>query len=1082
MRSILAIVPIGAMILGLSGCGDTNSVESTQDTSLQIETASNSSKESVNTEALSEGLLPMAQSMNEEAFVKASLQKVVPTLIGKYVPSSLVEKVSALEILSIDSLLTKNEITTPLRSFYQEAQTSPTRANSFFSLLNEMYENLKTLILEALSNFFSTSSQVETASSSSLHVSSSSISSLFSSSSVTTTSSNSSSSSSDDLNETTLSSSSLSSSSSSVTLSVDAIENYGAEAFYKTYYGNLHVTPNTNGTSTIVTSDNSFTQEYLNKEFVAFRIHKNPRQANEKRDYFPNTIGSRYSKVVEVIDEKTLIVDFTYNGGSIDTPQVSENVSGYFFFDNKAAFIKAVTSNERNEVLTLREGVTYVTKGTWDVITPSDIIIKTEDNFSTKARIKLSAEDVMSKQDYTDIGEFENRWFNMNDDDFDIKLQNINFVGPHYTTPTVQLNGYSAGFFGGTSPDKQSARTLEVYGSDDWTEYYELRDSDTLKYLPAGYNFVGSNFIDGIIYGGKHDGVKTTDWIYLNCINTSMHIQGFASMKTLPAGGAGIYTRIIGESPENKSEIIEQDIKSNRINLVEIYGDDGAIETGVKFSLDEDTNNSLNVQIMGDGSWYQMAIQYWSGGVDTGIITPVYLKIGDIELQTGNDGDWQFKYGKNVLTGFQDGENALFFEKPTKQGDTLRVGQFKTFADIQVDEANSSKLLVWGKSMQVGDILNIDGSEYSVLKRNTEQKKYIKWSDLDPERFPTNSSIGGIHYNHVTLDRALAESFGEGSSVVVVKSATQTFLDGGVFQAKITQDRGYIGHLFYTDFNFPYHFENVKIHGYFRGETRHDKNNQEYPQLYMYPAKMDNGYEFQWINVEYDDEEYASYFGYNNTLQLKAKYSNQNPDDFRILLQGDNTFVNMVMRPTSDKILVKDGTLTLGFRREYSRAEIYSPIFENASLKIKHNATIVADSDTPLQIKSVELLQSTDSIDTFYLSNKNGGIHIGEFITHPSTNGLNKHGLLYITDNAQSSSDITIEKGEGFIYLNETQSTPNFNHSINISNWSAQEQAYGNVLGFNFAKKESDYINFCDAVNIVDTNEDTIIEYCKESK
>jgi len=220
MTDYIKLLPASLLALTLIGCSTSEQTQNPEN-STAVHTASSSATTENSHDALSETLLPLAQSMSEEVFVKESLQRVVPSLIREYVPESLVEEVSSLEILSIDSLMQKDEITAPLESFYQEAQISTDRATSFFSLLTSMYESLKTLIINALSNFFSSNSSSldsQTDSSSSLHVNSSSLSSfsssifLLSSSSTSITMSSSFSSSSSLENNETLSSSSASSS------------------------------------------------------------------------------------------------------------------------------------------------------------------------------------------------------------------------------------------------------------------------------------------------------------------------------------------------------------------------------------------------------------------------------------------------------------------------------------------------------------------------------------------------------------------------------------------------------------------------------------------------------------------------------------------------------------------------------------------------------------------------------------------------------------------------------------------------------------------------------------------------------
>jgi len=219
MKQLTKVLPASILLLTLVGCN--NAIEESENnttSNLVNTTVSSNSNENVTNQEMSEQLLPLAKELNEEAFIQASLQRVVPALIQEYVPKSLVNEISSLEILSVNSLMNNEEITAPLKAFYEEANTT-NRESSFYSLLNSLYASLKTLIANVLTNFFSntSSSSVITDSSSSLHVSSSSVSSNSSSISSMSSSSSFSSDSNETIeNNTTSSSSSFSSSSSSI--------------------------------------------------------------------------------------------------------------------------------------------------------------------------------------------------------------------------------------------------------------------------------------------------------------------------------------------------------------------------------------------------------------------------------------------------------------------------------------------------------------------------------------------------------------------------------------------------------------------------------------------------------------------------------------------------------------------------------------------------------------------------------------------------------------------------------------------------------------------------------------------------
>jgi hypothetical protein len=836
------------------------------------------------------------------------------------------------------------------------------------------------------------------------------------------------------------------------------IEDFGGLSFYRPYYGTLDVTPNGDGTSSVVYtgSEDVFSSEFQDKELVLFRIHKNPRVISEQRDYFPNLVGSRYSSVLSVIDNKTLLVDFEYNGEDAASPKATRGASGYFFFDNKPAFLEAILSDSREETIVMKSGGIYVIKGAFDVITPSHIKFKTQEGYEAKARIKLSAEDVM------DGGIFSERWFNLNDDDFNIRFENINIVGPHYTVPVVSDNGFNSGFFGGNDPAKQSARILEIRGSDDWTEYRELEANGDLAVLPEGYNFVGPNFVHGIIYGGKHDGTDVTDMIYLNCIDTSMHPKEFSSMKSTVS--AGIYKRIIGESPENMSEIIEQDIPENRINLVKVGGAEGGIATQLSFGEDSKTGSNRLVRIEGSASWYQLANQYWTGGTSTGSTSVTRIEIDGYELMLGNNGDWWWKYPDDIgdyKYPIEDALSARIFEQIPVVGDIIKVGKLALRDDAEQLEID--KFDVWGWGLQVGDVLSVNGADYTITNK---VRKSIEWSLLQGQGNTGGGSV--INLMTITLDPPPPSGT---TSFEVTQSQTEYLLDG-IHEGSLVYDRDYHGHLFYDDFNFPYHFENVKLRGYFRGSQKDHEG-----LLYkMAPIDAD-GYGKKWINVDYDDDSPNPQHWWSRILKERALAEGRDEDAYSILVKGPYTKIGRFYQtnPNNDTVELVDNP-------DISLARLANPIIQDS---VKGTQFFIqATGGHDVQIDTVEMLATEGGWGRFGFISDGGQLTVNNFVTHQALNGSENYAALSINYTqgmeltpATASTQIMINAGRGAIVLRADGETAAFTHGITIHNWELVGFPYGGDLVYE-GFSPGDFENFCDQVSITDTNGDSLQSEC----
>lgn len=246
------------------------------------------------------------------------------------------------------------------------------------------------------------------------------------------------------------------------------IEQFGAVAFYSEdkFCGSLTITPLTAEGKSLLTytgADAPFDVSWAAKrvEFVGLRCHKNPIQYPPagvvNGNYFPGMVSCRYSRVVEVVDGKNLKVDFVYNGGSIEHPQATPNAYGYFFIDCRGAFARAFSADVPATRISLQDGRTYVCKGGWNTKVAKNIHLSA----AKKAAIKLSLEDAflmdedpcldpnaLGGQDRASYAAtyVSGALFVLEDNTrFDVRLENIDLLPPHYTAPCSGSNAGGCG-------------------------------------------------------------------------------------------------------------------------------------------------------------------------------------------------------------------------------------------------------------------------------------------------------------------------------------------------------------------------------------------------------------------------------------------------------------------------------------------------------------------------------------------------------------------------------------------------------------------------------------------------------------
>src|SRR5690606_23249975 len=114
----------------------------------------------------------------------------------------------------------------------------------------------------------------------------------------------------------------------------NTLEEFGGNSFYKMIWGKLTYSSQ-NGSKTKVTYEGEqdvFDANFVGKWLEPSRIHKCSFDFPDTgRNYFPGATSVVYSRVLDVLDGKNLLVDFSYNGGDAVNPKPISNQDGIFF-------------------------------------------------------------------------------------------------------------------------------------------------------------------------------------------------------------------------------------------------------------------------------------------------------------------------------------------------------------------------------------------------------------------------------------------------------------------------------------------------------------------------------------------------------------------------------------------------------------------------------------------------------------------------------------------------------------------------------------------------------------------------------
>lgn len=612
-----------------------------------------------------------------------------------------------------------------------------------------------------------------------------------------------------------------------------AVEDAGVVGFKKDFFGSLTVTPHaadptgiTEGTGhsrvTVTSGDGTFESDWVSRqvEFVAFRIHKNP-QTHSPESYFPAVIGSRYGKVVRVIDKRNLIVAFEYNGGNADAPVVAEQVSGYFFIDCAEALRAMVASQTQPTVYRFKAGETYVTKGMpnieYKAVADAGDMWWLSTREDVRANLKISAEDAC-RSGRGKVALPDRAYIKLTTHDRSFYMDHINVLGPTYTIPSIQEQ-WSNYFF--TYGQGQCERTLEIRNCNTLAE--KQASASQAHLMPDGASWLAPMLTSIIAGGGKHgdrgDGVEDiTGYQRWHLLRSTWVALSIASVKN--GDGAGNWLVIDGEEVDEQGQPVNMVyeavfMKRTRFDDVMLSFHDGEGDDNARRTVRAESN---------DFAWPMVQNQYWNGGVSNGSTETNTMEVDGFTLYFGNNGDWRRELN-NYSTShcLINASQARLFDRIPRVGDKLSI-----------EHAKDATWHVWGWGLQEKDVLTINGKDYTIASRKRSVTK-------GPLLGITPKGVAWAHFWEITFTEG-ADLLGEKLEATVKLSQTEGLLDGKPRKTAIKYSRDYFGHWQYNRDELNYQFRNILFNGMHRQTAGPGSNRREYGGLWELPVTK------EWIN------------------------------------------------------------------------------------------------------------------------------------------------------------------------------------------------------------------------------------------
>lgn len=595
------------------------------------------------------------------------------------------------------------------------------------------------------------------------------------------------------------------------------LEEFGGDSFYRPFWGKL--------TYKMLSSDRSlvtyqggedvFTAEFVGKWLEPSRVHRcSPEFPHKGRNYFPGALAVVYSRVVEVIDGKNLIVDFGYNGGSKEGIALNlADQDGIFFFDNKLALQSWSQSAFRKQALIANSGQIYACLGfpNLEVKEGNSLIFKwsgagvrpaihvmlsdgfTGDQHGTGETMPDSFKETFGES----LKFFDLPGSGRVDIDFDWQL-----IPPTYSQKVVQYGSpHGVIFFDGAPLSTQ-------YGLKRFANFDQHRIKNqmeaSLGFVRPGVTFSMPNqgYCNG---GGIHDGHDITEFCTYR-FEGDWFSKDPNNMKARTSGGLRL--EWIGHSDDRPGRFIE--LESQKASLFE----------QLKFRFL--ANNELEVD-SDDFTWYHLACQEWTGGISTNSEF-TFIEVEGARIPLSSNGDFWLVYGDGNLNArsFHPKKVKLFDRIPSV-GDVIRRDAQNPENCSLIGKISDNQFEIWGWAIQTGDQLSFNSEIYTV---QSTSRKWKTWDLLAHAIFKAipriNRNDRKINYTEITLDRPISSPV-ESVEFTFVKSKLQGLLDG---KSREGCKAGWgfgndsPGHLMYIDYNVNLILKNVEIRGLIRSTSR----------------------------------------------------------------------------------------------------------------------------------------------------------------------------------------------------------------------------------------------------------------------
>lgn len=563
-----------------------------------------------------------------------------------------------------------------------------------------------------------------------------------------------------------------------------SLEDFGGQSYYKridkglTYNGN------------IIKSDIPiFSLDDLGKTFCGLFANRNPQEVNLERvdEYYPNIIGSRYSKIIEVVSPTEIKVDFNYNTGSN---------KGYIFFDNSEAYQKLMETylSDNSIGIWLEPKRTYVVREFTNYKAPThkDFIIESSD----KAYLKLGIEDYFqwNKSIGKSIYKTSGYLFDVGVSDKDFTSKNIVYLPPHRRIPESQSTGLR--IFWGNSIAEQT-RTISVIGNTALDEMRAIGDNVTneifygvgLGVLYAGgtYTGDGSNI--------EHDIDK-----YMTVIVEDFEHEGpsFCDLKANMGGGLLLKAKNIYTNFKDENKYAPTSVKMKGRLTTDYSGI--AIKDKSKYP-------SHVIEITSDNSFYQTAntngTRGWANANNLFFIdkfvfwqpTGNYWKyLYEQWFNTGTKNNWIVNEdGGNFFTGRKmimphiprSGHKYIIGRKYNQEGKTIgtisknKIKGSVNWSAIQNKNWNEiSGITGMPIQLQPNDKFKVGSEVYTVISTEREifplfEKEVMPWGGHDSvvSYFPV-----------YTLDKNLPDNLPISFEIEMINSEAEVLLDGREFE------------------------------------------------------------------------------------------------------------------------------------------------------------------------------------------------------------------------------------------------------------------------------------------------------------